>query len=203
MKTVNPTRMNLLLKRDEVNTAQTGVSLLRSKRDVLLKEFFTTLKTLLLQREGLDKQAYEATRSLVYALGLEGREKLSSQSLAKTEPPCLEISYRNIWGVKIPEINIEQKSGEGEVVEGLAIKEARDNFSDFLYMALRTLPQELKLKRIGQEIKNTTRKVNSLEKYIVPQLRSQIKYIRETLEEREREDIFRLKRLKKKEAVYV
>src|SRR3989338_7044208 len=104
METVNPTRMNLLLKREEVDTAQTGVGLLRSKRDVLLKEFFTTLKTLLLQRAGLDKQAYDATKSLVYALGLEGRERLMSMAFIKPNPPSVQISYRNIWGIKIPEI---------------------------------------------------------------------------------------------------
>ena len=56
----------------------------------------------------------------------------------------------------------------------------------------------IKLKRLGKEIKQTTRKVNSLEKFAIPQLYFQIKFIQEALEEREREDIFRLKRLKKR-----
>lgn len=201
METINPTRMNLLLKREELKDASTGVDLLRNKRDVLLAEFFSTLKPLLALREALDNQASEACRSLVFALGIEGREKLFSHSFIKPEPPTFKINYKNLLGLKIPSIVVDSKSKERSFTRAdtsLVIAETEDNFRDFLNLALKILPEELKLKRLGQEIKSTTRKVNSLEKFVVPQLYSQIKFILESLEEREREDIFRLKRLKKR-----
>jgi V/A-type H+-transporting ATPase subunit D len=40
--------------------------------------------------------------------------------------------------------------------------------------------------------------VNALEQITVPALREQVAYIRQTLDERAREDLFRLKKVKKK-----
>ncbi len=201
METVNATRANLLLKREEINIAKMGAELLLNKRDVLIVEFFSTLKNLMAMREALDNQAYQAVRNLILSLGREGREKLISFSFVKPSPPVFKINYKNLLGLKIPEILIEPDGNEGEPVisdNALTIEETKEVFQQFLELALRVLPEELKLKRLGQEIKSTTRKVNSLEKYVIPHLGGQVKFIRETLEEREREDIFRLKRLKKK-----
>lgn len=78
----------------------------------------------------------------------------------------------------------------------LHIENTQQNFSRFIKLALKVLPEEIKLKRLGKEIKSTSRKVNFLEKYVLPILFNQIKYIQETIEEREHEDIFRLKRVK-------
>lgn len=201
METVNATRANLLLKKEEINIAKMGGELLLNKRDVLIVEFFSTLKTLMAMREALDNQAYQALRNLVLSLGLEGREKLISFSFIKPSPPAFQINYKNLLGLKIPEILIEPDGNNRDSIisdNALTIEETKEVFQQFLELALRVLPEELKLKRLGGEIKNTTRKVNSLEKYVIPYLGGQVKFIRETLEEREREDIFRLKRLKKK-----
>lgn len=91
-----------------------------------------------------------------------------------------------------------EKTELGEVDVSLHINNTQDKFTEFVKLALRVLPEEVKLKRLGKEIKATSRKVNHLEKYVLPGILDQIKYIQETLEEREREDIFRLKRLKGK-----
>ncbi len=52
--------------------------------------------------------------------------------------------------------------------------------------------------RLAEEIRKTTRRVNAVEQRLLPELREQVHYIRGVLDQREREDIFRLKRLKKK-----
>ena len=196
METINPTRMNLLLKREELKDASTGADLLRNKRDVLLAEFFSTLKPLMALSEALDNQASQACQSLAFSWGIEGREKLLSYSFIKSKAPTFEIKYKNLLGLKVPSIVVEPKGsqkGFARIDTSLVIEETEDNFQDFLNLALKILPEELKLKRLGTEIKSTTRKVNSLEKFAVPQLYAQIKFIQEALEEREREDIFRLK----------
>lgn len=201
METINATRMNLLLKREELKDASGGRDLLRNKRDVLISEFFSTLKPLLALREALDNQADEASGGLVLALGLVGQEKLNSFSFLKHKAPSFKINYKNLLGLKIPEVIFESKSQARDFTytdTELLILETKRDFQDFLGLILRILPEELKLKRLGQEIKATSRKVNSLEKFIIPQLRAQVKFMRQTLEEREREDVFRLKRLKKK-----
>jgi V/A-type H+-transporting ATPase subunit D len=41
------------------------------------------------------------------------------------------------------------------------------------------------------------RRVNALEQVLIPELKSQAKYIKISIEEREREDLYRLKKVKK------
>jgi len=57
---------------------------------------------------------------------------------------------------------------------------------------------EIKLRKLGEEIKKTTRRVNALEQVVIPRIRGEIRYIAAVLEQRAREDVFRLKRIKKK-----
>jgi len=53
---------------------------------------------------------------------------------------------------------------------------------------------ETALKRPGGEIQMTRRRVNALEQVLIPDLKKQAKYIENTIDEREREDLFRLKK---------
>ncbi|RJQ32369.1 MAG: V-type ATP synthase subunit D, partial [Actinobacteria bacterium] len=54
-----------------------------------------------------------------------------------------------------------------------------------------------KLRRLGDEIQKTRRRVNALDYIVVPSLKEQVKYIQSTLDERAREEHFRLKKVKK------
>ena len=65
-------------------------------------------------------------------------------------------------------------------------------------LILKVAPVERKLKRLADEIRKTSRRVNALEQRLLPRLAEQVQFIRTALDQREREDIFRLKRLKQK-----
>jgi V/A-type H+-transporting ATPase subunit D len=52
------------------------------------------------------------------------------------------------------------------------------------------------MRRLGAEIQMNRRRVNALEQILIPELQSQAKYIKNAIEEREREDLFRLKKVK-------
>jgi V/A-type H+-transporting ATPase subunit D len=76
--------------------------------------------------------------------------------------------------------------------------ESAAQFEELLAAILQVAATEVKLKKIGEEIKKTTRRVNALEQVVIPRIRGEIRYIAAVLEQRAREDVFRLKRIKKK-----
>ena len=53
---------------------------------------------------------------------------------------------------------------------------------------------------LGEEVKKTNRRINALNEYLLPKLRGEVRKISRVLEEREREDTFRLKKIKKKKS---
>ena len=52
--------------------------------------------------------------------------------------------------------------------------------------------------RLAEEVRKTQRRVNALDKMIIPQTQETKAYIESALEERDRENVFVLKALKKK-----
>jgi V/A-type H+/Na+-transporting ATPase subunit D len=76
--------------------------------------------------------------------------------------------------------------------------ESADHFEEVVAAVLEVASTEITLRKIGEEIKKTTRRVNALEQVVIPRIRGEIRYIRDVLEQRAREDVFRLKRIKKK-----
>ncbi|TMI28895.1 V-type ATP synthase subunit D [Candidatus Bathyarchaeota archaeon] len=55
---------------------------------------------------------------------------------------------------------------------------------------------EAAIRRLAEAISATKRRVNSLENIVVPRIENTIRYIEMSLQERSREDFFRLKRIK-------
>ena len=77
------------------------------------------------------------------------------------------------------------------------IDETAGRFEAALELLLRVAPLDRKLSRLAEEIRRTSRRVNALEQRMLPSLEEQVQYIRGVLDQREREDILRLKHLKR------
>jgi len=200
---VSPTRMNLLMRKAQIKLAQQGVDLLKSKRDALVQEFFSIVRKLLASRDELERVTHRAYHSLIIAKAVDGPEAVNSAAFAGKRDILITIQRRNVWGVKIP--NIEKVNFEryitGRNVSPIGVSTrvqiAAQRFEQAMNLILDVASTEVLLRRIGNEIRKTTRRVNALEQILIPRLRAQMRYIRDTLEERAREDTFRLKRLKK------
>lgn len=80
------------------------------------------------------------------------------------------------------------------------IDDAADAFETELELALELAGKELRLRRLVEEIATTTRRVNALDNIVIPQLERETAVIQSVLDEREREDRFRLKRAKEQRA---
>ena len=203
-ETISPTRMNLLQRQNQVKLAQQGVDLLKRKRDALVADFFNVVRRALAARERLTKSAEEAYTLLSLAKAVEGREVLEAAALADPRRLEVEIETKNIWGTRIPTITTNDvrrtilARGQDPVSVTARTVESADHFEEVLGAVLEVASTEVTLRKIGEEIKKTTRRVNALEQVVIPRIRGEIRYIRDVLEQRAREDVFRLKRIKKK-----
>ncbi len=202
MEQVSPTRMNLLLRKAQINLALQGAELLKNKRDALLKEFMAEVQPLLSIRNEVQKELREGINALIKSLAIDGSEKVESAAFAYTEDLTVKMEERNIWGIKVPHIktNGAERSaferGYAVTDTSARIDETASAFKTVIDLIIKMAPIEIKLKRLGQEIRKTSRRVNALEQILIPNLTREMRFIRDTLEERTREDTFRLKRLK-------
>ncbi|HUJ73333.1 MAG TPA: V-type ATP synthase subunit D [bacterium] len=204
MEQISPTRTELLTRRAQIRLAQQGAELLRGKREALVREFLSELQRFMDAREALRRELSDAKQSLMRAMVVDGPEAVSSAGLASRRPIELETRERNIWGIRVAEVSTDyaprQPSQRGFTTTGASarIEETAERFEAALELILKVAPLDRKLGRLAEEIRRTSRRVNALEQRLLPSLAEQVQYIRGVLDQREREDILRLKHLKRK-----
>jgi V/A-type H+-transporting ATPase subunit D len=203
MEQVNPTRMELIKKRAQIKLAEQGRDLLREKMDALIQEFFHIMVSVSKSREELEAAAVDAQRSLCVAEAVDDLTALKSASFATKRFLTLEIGGKNIMGVPVP--LVERKTVTKSVLErgysmiGTSgrIDEAAERYEAELDLIIGLAETETSLRRLGDEIQMNRRRVNALEQVLIPELKRQAKYIKISIGEREREDLYRLKKVKK------
>lgn len=205
MEEVRPTRAELLERKQQITLAEQGMDLLKQKRDALLMEFMGVMDETLRLSDALQKSVSEAQYSLAVTKAVDGSVAVKSTALATTGEVVVEMTGTKIMGVPVPVVTkgdspIRSPFTRGYAVTGVSsrVDEAADKFERILDVIIEYADIETRLKRLGEEINKTNRRVNALEQVTVPALKDQVAYIRMTLDERAREDLFRLKKVKKK-----
>lgn len=198
---VNPTRMELLEIQKKVLLAEKGHKLLEEKRDALVEKFFTIIEKRNSLKKQVDTGFQDAFVSLIQAQMLLGETQVDDAS--KTTPDIGEVSFEadNIMGVKIAKITT---SGLHQVTHPsygfsetcAALDDAYQRFNALLRSVVSLAEVEENIQSLSLEIEKTKRRVNVLENSLIPKLYGTIKYIEMQLDEREREDFFRRKRIK-------
>ncbi|MBI5159268.1 V-type ATP synthase subunit D [Candidatus Micrarchaeota archaeon] len=206
-ETFNPTRMELLKAKEKIKLARKGHKLLKQKRDALILEFFKILEKAKDLRGELNAQMKKAFESIAIAQAYHGSVEVEAAALAVQRAPTVEVSVRNIMGVKIPSIQaggIKEKTllerGYGAMSSSAKIDETAQAFEKALTMIALLAETENALKKLIKEIEKTKRRVNALEYVVIPRLTEQSRTILFRLDEIERESFFMLKMVKKKMA---
>ena len=203
MEQINPTRMELIKKNAQIKLAEQGRDLLREKMDALIREFFHIMETVSMSRDQLEKLSNAAKHSLLIALAIDDPVTLKSASFATRQGITLDIKGKNIMGVPVPIIEkrrfVKSLFERGYSILGVSgrIDETAEKFEAELDLIISLAETETALRRVGNEIQMTRRRVNALEQILIPELRRQAKYIEITIDERDREDLYRLKKVKK------
>lgn len=203
MEELHTTRTELLQRRAQIELAQQGRDLLEKKRDALLVEFMKIMEAVLELGANLRRVAADAHYALAIAQAVDGVVNLQSAALATRGEITVDISGTHIMGVPIPKVakrDVRRSASErGYGITGISsrIDEVAEKFEDELNIIIEMAAIETKLKRLGAEIQKTRRRVNALDQVVIPTLTKQVRYISMALDERSREDLFRLKRVKK------
>lgn len=198
---VKPTRMELLRIRRRLELAEKGHKLLEDKRDALIERFFKSIK----RRDEIKREVEDilskAMQALIEAEMIMGVDQVRIS--AKMVGKIREIRFLrdNIMGVKVPKIdreNLDLRAERFYSFTGTCIRldEAKKLFEEALRKLIDLAEIDGAVKALALEIEKTKRRVNVLENVLIPKLQATRKRIEMLLEEREREDFFRRKRIK-------
>jgi V/A-type H+-transporting ATPase subunit D len=198
---VSPTRMELLEIRKKTILAEKGHKLLEEKRDALVERFFTIIDRRNQMKKEVDDTFNDAFLSLIQSQMIIGEQKVDDISHLAKDIGEVSFESDNIMGVKIPKLNSDNISIDEKPLYGFSetcakLDDAKKQFSELLVKLIDLADLEGGIKSLAVEIEKTKRRVNVLENNLIPKLYATRKYIEMQLEEREREDFFRRKRIK-------
>jgi V/A-type H+-transporting ATPase subunit D len=200
---IPPTRSNLLRMKQELQFAREGYQILDRKREVLTTE----LIHLAHDGEVLQKQVWALLAEAYHVLELArltmGQEHVEWAALAVNKTVEVQLKLRGVMGVPIP--TVEASGGPPEMPYSpgdttARLDEASVAFSKVLGLIPVLAELETSVWRLAVELRKTQRRVNALQHIFIPNYEETVAFIQSALEEREREEIFRLKLLKIKTA---
>lgn len=196
---VAPTRTNLIRLRDDLAFAREGYELLEQKREILVVEMKRFTARAVEAQHAADRELAQAYAALKQAQAVTGVSSVSYAARAVNIDPRLRLAERRVMGVGVPsvEMSIEDRTpyyGPGST--SVWTDEAVARFKAAL-AALATLAEaRIAVIRLAREIKKTIRRVNALEKILIPDCEETLKYVADSLEESDREAFFVLKLIK-------
>jgi V/A-type H+-transporting ATPase subunit D len=198
---INPTRMELLEIRKKLILAEKGHKLLEEKRDALVEKFFGIIDKRNQLSKRLDDDFKSAFLTLIHSQMIMGEKRVEEISYISEDIGEISFEKENIMGVKIPAMNkdsiiIKRKHLYSFSETCAKLDDSQKKFSKLLLNLLDLADLEGRIKSLAVEIEKTKRRVNVLENNLIPKLNATQKYIEMQLEEREREDFFRRKRIK-------
>ena len=176
---VFPTKGNLMRARKTLALCRLGYDLMDRKRNILIREMMQLMdkaKSLRNSIEDTYKEAYAALQDANITLGVIDK-------IARSVPieDGITVTYRSVMGVDIPNVYLERK--KVDVPYGFYYTNSQ---LDKAYVSY----------RLATAIKKAQRRANALQNILIPRYEGMVKYILESLEEKEREEFSRLKVIK-------
>ncbi|KAJ3394652.1 H(+)-transporting V1 sector ATPase subunit D [Lobulomyces angularis] len=201
-----PTRMALTNMKLRLKGAQTGHSLLKRKAEALTRRFREIVKKI--QDAKLKMGAVLQAASFSYSEVIYSAGDISYQVRESVKTPQIKVKAKqeNVSGVMLPAfdfINDGQNSFEltGLGRGGQQIQRCKDTYSKAVEVLVELASLQTAFVILDEVIKVTNRRVNAIEHVIIPKIENTIHYITSELDEMDREEFYRLKKVqgKKKE----
>jgi H(+)-transporting ATP synthase subunit D len=197
------TRSSLMRLSRQLDQVRKGTALLERKRDALVLEMFAHVRPTIDARHRVEQQAATAYAALVDALAASGRADLAALGWPSRE---LRVGIATVEGTAptaaparfLPPRTLVRGAAARLSVPGQtdpAADKAAQAFERFLELVLATAPEEAAMHRLGRMLAHTVRQVNVLEQRVAVDLARALLRVRRTLDEREREEITRLRHI--------
>ncbi len=198
-----PTKANLIDLREGIGFIQMGHDLLEQKREILVKELLSRVATLRATKRKVEESLREAYRLLGEAALTMGPRLLNQ--VCSGIPPELEVQLqeKSVMGLEVPFLTVKKKAFTKQysfLGSNASLDLARQKFFTIMDQVLLLAELETAIYRIALEFKKNQKRVNALENIFIPQYKNTIKFIEDFLEERDREELFVIKRLKMSKA---
>ena len=147
------------------------------------------------------KEAYEALEVANITLGVN---TVSDVSISINNDENFDILHRSVMGLELPEVMYKRESKTGPSYgfyrTNVALDKAVTKMEEIRYLVYELAELENAMYMLSLETKKTAKRANALDKIQIPRYQAAVKYITEVLEEKEREDFFRLKKIKSKKS---
>ena len=196
---ISPTKANLIKAKASLELSQKGFSLLDKKRTVLIKEVMSLMERASELQARVDDKFKEAYRNLQIVNMTIGIHTVEEVALSISKDEYYEILYRSVMGLEIPRVKYYPKSSSPNYSffrTNPALDKAVKSFQEAKYLVYELAEVENSVYKLSMEIKKTQKRANALDKIQIPNYQDTVKYIQDVLEEKEREDFFRLKKVK-------
>ncbi len=194
-------KANLIKSKSMLDFSERGFSLLDIKRNVLIREMMLLLNRAKTVESQIGKLFKDAYRALEFVNITMGSVAVSDIAYAVSPEKPFDVRMRSVMGVEIPEVVYREEAyrpSYGFFRSNPSLDMAIQSFNRIKYLVYQLAEIENAVYKLANEIDKTQKRANSLEKIQIPKFQAQVKRIASELAEKEREDFFRLKRVKSK-----
>ena len=196
---LSPTRSNLLSVKQRLALAREGHQLLQRKRDVLIMEILRLIGDAERIQRQVEEQFRGAYAAMQNARAAMGTERVRRIALSRTHELDVRITPRSVMGVVVPSVRYEAPEkalfyGFGDT--SVVLDQVQQEWTGVLALMGKQAETVTTVWRLALELRRTQRRVNALENIFIPSYEETLAYIQDTLDEKDREELFRMKRAK-------
>merc|ERR1712241_1571894 len=149
----------------------------------------------------------EAAFSLAKSQWANSGNDITSTVVERAKAPSVtcKLIADNVAGVSIPAFQMNYDATRDTSIQtlgaahgGAVLKSCRDTYLKAVTELIKLASQQTAFKTLDEEIKMTSRRVNTLEYVLIPKIEVIIAYINQELDEQAREEFFRVKKVVEK-----
>ncbi|MDP6303383.1 MAG: V-type ATP synthase subunit D [Candidatus Nitrosopelagicus sp.] len=197
---VTATKIELFKYKRSTQVASMVQKILDDKRKVLLKNIEEMIAEAQKTRGGIWEplqDIYQSVNESYLSLGVG-----TVDSVAQSTPGVMEVDsdVKRVVDVTIPVLTVTEKDTKsipyGFADTNASIDRGAKLIKDLLPKICKAAEYENSIFSLAKALEKTQKLLNALENVIIPQYRQRVRFILATLEEREREEFARLKKVK-------